>query len=69
MNIPFEGWDNLSLLRKSALTLFFIMWLAFSSEVVIATRENVVLTVVSLCFLWLGFLVISSIVTTFDNDF
>ena len=58
-----EGWQEMSIWRKSALAIFFVMWLALSSGVVTATIGNIIIATVSLCLLWLGFVIIAFIVT------
>jgi Na+-driven multidrug efflux pump len=56
-------WESLSLLRKSALSLFFIMWLAFTAGVIDTFSDTWVLAIISLCVLWLGYIVLAYIIT------
>ena len=64
-----ESWENLSVWRKSTLAIFFVMWLALSSGVITVTNGNIIITTVSLCLLWLGFVTVAFIVTKIDNSY
>ena len=64
-----ESWENLSIWRKSTLAIFFLMWVAFSSEVLITTNGDIIVATVSLCLLWLGFVIVAFIITKINNNY
>jgi hypothetical protein len=68
-SILVESWENLSIWRKSTLAIFLVMWLALSSGVITATAGNIIITTVSLCLLWLGFVSIAFVVTKINEGY
>jgi hypothetical protein len=64
-----EIWQNLSIWRKSTLVLVFIMWFAFSAGIISSTTGNLILTIVSLCLLWLVFILVAFIIARVNNGY
>jgi len=63
-----QTWDNLSIWRKSALAIFFVMWVAFSSGIISLAYGNLVALTVFLCILWLGFVVVSYLIVSLESE-
>jgi hypothetical protein len=62
-----EVWQDLTIWRKIAISIFFIMWLSFSGEAILALNGNVFATVISLCGLWIVYLLLAYFIAKFGN--
>ena len=61
-------WKNLNIWAKSALIVVLIMWLAFSAGIILATNGDIIITIVLLCLLWLGFVIITYGITKLNGN-
>lgn len=64
-----EIWQNPNIWGKSTLAVLLVMWFAFSAEIVVATNDNIISTIVFLCLLWLGFVIIAFTVARITGGF
>jgi hypothetical protein len=63
-----QVWENLNVWGKSALVVLLIMWFAFSGGIIAATSSDIISMIVFLCLLWLGFVIVTFIVTRVTNN-